>query len=77
MSTDTANYSSRDWERLTALWEIRMYTVHPWNGEAVDQGGASINSTDQILPFRERKWDIAAERILEKRAELWERLADL
>jgi hypothetical protein len=77
MDQMTANYSSRDWERLTDNWEIRMYTVNPWSGEPVQQGGGSIDPTQEIRAAGERRWDEVADRVLDRRTELWETLAEL
>jgi hypothetical protein len=75
--TVTSSYSSSDWEILTKSWQITMYLTFPLSGESVEQPSVTFNPSTQIQVPRKKTWDEAIGEVLDKRSELWERLADL
>lgn len=71
----TETYSTQDWNRLSREWILTMYLTVPGTDEPLDQSSVTISS--QLEPARERSFDEVMEKVLEDRAEAWERLADL
>lgn len=72
--TDTSFYSSHDWDRLTATWQVTMYVDATEPGAREELPSTAYRSREIV---NSRPFDEIMDEVLTRRADLWEKLADL